>query len=36
LGFTHIAWAFIQVTRGGGKENFVWGQSQEKTFDDLK
>jgi len=29
LGFSHIAWAFIQVTGGGGKENFVWGQSQQ-------
>jgi hypothetical protein len=25
LGFSHIAWALIQVTRGGGKEKFVWG-----------
>jgi hypothetical protein len=36
LGFSHIAWALSQVTRGGGKENFVWGQSQQKVFDDLK
>ena len=28
LGFSHIAWALSQVTRGGGKEKFVWGQSQ--------
>jgi hypothetical protein len=24
LGFSHIAWALNQVTRGGGKEKFVW------------
>jgi hypothetical protein len=36
LGFSHIAWALIQVTRGGGKENFMWGQSQQKTFNYLK
>jgi hypothetical protein len=23
------------VTKGGGKEKFVWGQSQQKEFDDL-
>ena len=27
LGFSHIAWALNQVTRGGGKENFEWGLS---------
>jgi hypothetical protein len=26
----------IQVTRGGGKEKFVWGRSQQQEFDDLK
>ena len=36
LGFSHIAWALSQVTRGGGKEKFVWGLSQQKDFDDLK
>jgi hypothetical protein len=36
LGFSHIAWALSQVTRGGGKEKFVWGLSQQKVFDDLK
>jgi hypothetical protein len=36
LGFSHIAWALNQVTRGGGKEKFVWGLSQQKAFDDLK
>jgi hypothetical protein len=36
LGFSHIAWALVQVTRGGGKEKFVWGLSQKKAFEDLK
>jgi hypothetical protein len=36
LGFSHIAWALSQVTRGGGKEKFVWGLSQQQAFDDLK
>jgi hypothetical protein len=36
LGFSHIAWALIQVTKGGGKETFVWGKSQQQEFDDLK
>jgi hypothetical protein len=36
LGFSHIAWALNQVIRGGGKENFLWGLSQQQEFDDLK
>ena len=36
LGFLHIAWALIQVTRGGGKEKIVWALSQKKEFNDLK
>ena len=28
LGFSHIAWALIQVTKGGGKDKFVWTKSQ--------
>jgi hypothetical protein len=36
LGFSHIAWALSQITRGGGKEKFVWGRSQQQVFDDLK
>jgi hypothetical protein len=24
LGLSHIAWALNQITRGGGKEKFVW------------
>jgi hypothetical protein len=26
LGFSHIAWDLNQVTKGGGRENFVWGK----------
>jgi hypothetical protein len=36
LGFSHIAWDLNQVTKGGGKENFAWGQAQQQSFDDLK
>jgi hypothetical protein len=36
LGFSHIAWALSQITKGGGKEKFMWGWSQQQTFDDLK
>jgi hypothetical protein len=36
LGFYHIAWALIQVTKGGGKENFAWGKAQKQSFDDMK
>jgi hypothetical protein len=36
LGFSHIAWALSQVTKGGGKANFVWAKSQQQAFDDLK
>jgi hypothetical protein len=36
LGFSHIAWALSQINRGGGKEKFAWGQSQQQAFDDLK
>jgi hypothetical protein len=36
LGFSHIAWALSQVTRGVGKEKFMWGLSQQQAFDDLK
>jgi hypothetical protein len=28
LGLSHIAWALNQVTKGGGKLNFVWVMSQ--------
>jgi hypothetical protein len=36
LGFSHIAWALNQVTKGTGKENFAWGQEQQQAFDDMK
>jgi hypothetical protein len=36
LGFSDITWALIQVIRGGGKEKFVWGRSQQQAFDYLK
>jgi hypothetical protein len=36
LGFSHIAWALIQITRGGGKAKFAWGRSQKHAFDNLK
>jgi hypothetical protein len=36
LGFSHIAWALIQINRGGGKEKFAWGRSQQQEFDNLK
>jgi hypothetical protein len=26
LGFSHIAWALSQVTKGSAKENLVWGK----------
>jgi hypothetical protein len=36
LGFSHIAWALNHITKGGGKENFLWGLSQQQAFNDLK
>jgi hypothetical protein len=36
LGFSHIAWALSQITRGGAKVKFVWGWSQKQVSDDLK
>ena len=36
LGFSHIAWTLSQITRGGVKEKFAWGRSQQQAFDDLK
>ena len=36
LGLSHIAWALSQVTKGGGKEKFTWGQAQQQTFYDLE
>ena len=28
LGFSHIAWALSQVTKGGGKAKSLWAKSQ--------
>jgi hypothetical protein len=36
LAFSHIAWALNQVTKGGGKAKFTWGNAQQQAFDDLK
>jgi hypothetical protein len=36
FGFSHIAWALSQVTKGGGRENFALGKAQQQAFDDLK
>jgi hypothetical protein len=36
LGFSHIAWALSQVTKGGGRAKFMWGKEKQRAFDDLK
>jgi hypothetical protein len=36
LGFSHIAWALIQVTKGGGREKFILGKEHQRSFNDLK
>jgi hypothetical protein len=36
LGFSHIAWALSQMTKGGVKAKFVWSTTQQKAFEDLK
>jgi hypothetical protein len=36
LGFFDIAWTLSQINRGGGKEKFAWGRSQQQEFNDLK
>jgi hypothetical protein len=36
LGFSHIAWALIQVTKGGGRAKFVWGKEKQRAFEYLK
>lgn len=36
LGFSHITWPLIQVTKGGAKEIFFWSESQQKAFVELK
>jgi hypothetical protein len=29
LGFSHIAWALIQVIKGSGREKFMWGKEKQ-------
>jgi hypothetical protein len=29
LGFSHIAWALNQVTKGGGRDKFMWGKEKQ-------
>jgi hypothetical protein len=36
MGFSHIAWSLIQVTKGGVKTNFAWSTPQHKSLEDLK
>ena len=36
LGFSHITWPLIQVTKGGEKEKLIWSESQHKVFIELK
>jgi hypothetical protein len=35
LEFSHIAWALSQVTKGGGRDNFIWGKEQQRAFNDI-
>ena len=36
LGFSHITWTLSQVTKGGVKEKFLWLETQQNTFAELK
>jgi hypothetical protein len=36
LGFSHIAWALNQVTKGGGRAMFMWWKEKKLAFKDLK
>jgi hypothetical protein len=36
LGFSHIAWALSQVTKGGGRAKFVWGKEKKHALKDMK
>jgi hypothetical protein len=29
FGFSHIAWALSQVTKGGGRAKFMWGKEKQ-------
>jgi hypothetical protein len=36
LGFSNIAWALSNVTKGGDKAKFFWSPTQQQTFEELK
>ena len=36
LGFSHITWPLSQVTKEGAKEKFLWSETQQKEFAELK
>jgi hypothetical protein len=36
FGFSYIAWALNQVTKGDGREIFAWGKEHKQAFDDMK
>jgi hypothetical protein len=36
LGFSHIAWALNQVTKGGGRVKLAWGREQQWEFHEVK
>jgi hypothetical protein len=36
LGFSHISWDLIQVTKGDGRAKFMWGKEKQQAFNDLK
>jgi hypothetical protein len=36
LGFSHIAFFLIQMSKGGSKAKFVWAKLKQKSFEDLK
>jgi hypothetical protein len=36
LGFSHITWPLIQVTKGGAKQKLFWYEYQQKAFRELK
>jgi hypothetical protein len=35
LGFSHIAWALIQVTKVDDRAKFMWGKEKQRAFDDM-
>ena len=36
LGFSNIAWALSNVTKGGAKAKFFWSPTQQQAFEELK